>query len=209
MKLFLSNINSLSWLSLLAISFFILSFSTTTYAVDITKTVNEETQLIGWKVSEKNFKLELIQRTPQQTRSFFLARGFNKTISNLIATHCVFQTIVRNTENDNSVDAIEVSLREWRIIPADGKNKAKPLKLKEVWNDEWNAEDVPTAARIAFRWATFPTEQTYQPGGDFNWGMISFGPKPNTRFDLHIFWKQGDQAHDAWIKNMQCPADII
>ena len=53
----------------------------------------------------------------------------------------------------------------------------------------------------------FPSEQTFDPGGDFNWGMISFGPKPDTLFDLHVFWKQGDRSHNTWIRGMQCPED--
>ena len=176
-------------------------------AANITKTVDKETNFTGWKIEEKNFQLELIQRSPQQTRSFFQARGFNKVIAKEIATQCVFQTIIRNTQTDNSEDAITVSLQDWQLIPNE-KTTEQSIKLKETWDAEWKKAEISTAARIAFRWATFPTEQTFEPSGDFNWGMITFGLKPDTSFDLQLFWKQGKKSHSTWVKNLQCPADI-
>jgi len=185
---------------------FCCSFPAFLTAAEITKSIDKETKLIGWKLSENNFQLELIQRSPQQTRSFFQARGFSPKIANDIATHCVLQTIIRNTEAENSNDSISVSLKEWRLSNT-GDTKEKSVKLKENWDKEWNNDDISNAARVAFRWATFPSEQTFDPGGDFNWGMISFGPKPDTLFDLHIFWKQGNKSNNAWIKKLQCPPD--
>lgn len=202
-KVFQHIINNLL---LLLISSLVLSASASTSALEILKTRNKETQLIGWKITQDNFELELIQRTPQQTRSFFQARGFTPEIANDIATHCVFQTIVRNSEAKNKLDAIDVSLQEWRITTHTDQIQ-KPLKLKEVWKKEWQNKNISSAARIAFRWATLPTHQIYEPGGDFNWGMISFGPKPETLFDLHIVWKQGQQEYQALIKQLQCPSD--
>ncbi len=201
----------------------VLSF-TTSYSLmasepdgKISKTIDAQTQLSAWKFSAGNFQLELIQRSPQQTRSFFQGRGFSSKVADDIALSCVFQTIGRNTEADNKTDSVSVDLSEWRIVLVDDKDKnsenatanekPKPIKLKEDWANEWKDSDIKPASRIAFRWATYPTEQRFDPGGDFNWGMISMGPKPEAIFDLHIFWKQGEQQHDAWIKQMQCPAD--
>ncbi len=183
----------------------------------LSKTVDKETQLSAWTFNDGNFQLELIQRSPQQTRSFFQGRGFSSKVADDIALSCVFQTIGRNTEADNKTDSVTVDLSEWRLVLVDVKgNKSenenenaieKPIKLKEDWAEQWKNSDIKPASRIAFRWATYPTVQSYDPGGDFNWGMISMGPKPEATFDLHIFWKQGEQQHDAWIRQMQCPAD--
>lgn len=183
-----------------------LIISTLASALDVVKTVNQDTNLIGWKITQNNFELELIQRSPQQTRSFFQARGFSPKIANDIATHCVFQTIVRNSEAENKHDDIDVSLKKWRITTVNTKQEM-PLKLKEVWSKEWQDEEISTAAKVAFRWATLPTQQIYKPGGDFNWGMISFGPKPETIFDLTIVWKQDQQEYQAIIEQLQCPTD--
>lgn len=186
----------------------VFSLNISIVALDIIKTTDKDTSLIAWKASEGNIELELIQRSPQQTRSFFQARGFSSKIANDIATSCVFQTIVRNSERENSDDSISVSLKKWYLTSSDNE-KQVPIKLKETWDQEWKENDITTAARIAFRWATFPTEQDYQPGGDFNWGMISFGPKPEVAFDLQIFWEQGTQKHSALLKNIHCPADNL
>ena len=185
---------------------FYLSASELEKTVD--KTLGKDMQLSAWKLSEGNFQLELIQRSPEQTRSFFQGRGFSAKVAEDMATSCVFQTIGRNTEAENKTDSVTVDLSEWRLVAVDNQDKMeKSIKLKEDWNKEWKDANVSTASRIAFRWATYPSEQSFDPGGDFNWGMISMGPKPDTIFDLHVFWKQGDKKHDAWIKKMQCPKD--
>lgn len=183
-------------------------------ANEIIKTTNKETQLSAWTLSKGNFQLELIQRSPEQTRSFFQGRGFSPKVADEIANSCVFQTIGRNSEADNSSDSVSISLKQWRImvvtdntIVNEKEKNQQALKLKEEWDKQWKDSDVKASSRIAFRWATYPTEQTFDPGGDFNWGMISIGPKPDTIFDLHVFWQQGNQQHDAWIKQMQCPTD--
>lgn len=178
----------------------------------VNKTTDKETQLSAWKLSEGNFQLELIQRSPEQTRSFFQGRGFSAKVADDIATSCVFQTIGRNTEAENNTESVTVNLTEWRLATTDKQGEKKQtnsIKLKEDWDKEWKGAHVSSASRIAFRWATYPTEQSFDPGGDFNWGMISFGPKPDMIFDLHIVWKQGDKTHDAWIKQMQCPKEAL
>lgn len=144
----------------------------------------------------------MIQRLPDQTQGFFQARGFPKDIAIDIATSCVFQTIARNVSQKATDDAISISLSEWQVR-VDGK--IKPVKLKETWDKQWPDEQVTRTSRLAFRWATFPTQQTFEPGGDYNWGMTSFGLPPGTVFDLHVFWKQGGKQKDLWVNSMQCP----
>lgn len=184
--------------------FITLSLTNSLTATELVKTVDKESQLIGWKFSQGNFQLELIQRSPEQTRSFFQGRGFSAKVANDIATSCVLQTIGRNTQADNN-EPVSISLKEWKFINSSGEEKT--LKLKETWNSEWGKGEISTPARIAFRWATFPTTQSFDPGGDFNWGMISIGPKPGAKFDLQLSWKQGDTQHSTWIKQMECPSD--
>ena len=154
-------------------------------------------------------QLELIQRLPDQTRGFFLARGFNRNIADKIARSCVFQTIVRNTGSDTKIEdsdknAMTVSLKQWRVKI---KNKTMPIKLKEDWIKEWSRSSIKPAARHAFRWASFPSEQTFHPTGDYNWGMITFGLTPGNIFDLQIQWRIDNKTHQSVIKNIQCALD--
>jgi len=130
-------------------------------------------------------------------------------------TGLVFQTIVKNTGLQKTGEPISISLKTWRISPTNPvrkHNRVQGIKLKEDWAEEWLAiqdkkKQVKQSARIAFKWATFPSKQTFEPGGDYNWGMISFGLPPGTTFDLLIVWQSGRQSHERWIKNIQCPED--
>lgn len=173
-------------------------------ATQVTKTVNAETGLVGWKLRSGELELELVQRLPDQTRAFFQARGFQAEIADSIARGCVMQTIVRNIGQPDKAQAVRVDLKEWRLKY---RSVIRPIKLKETWLAEWAGSKVSPAARIAFRWATFPTEQTFEPRGDYNWGMTSYGLPPGAEFDLQVVWHEGSQRHTAWLRHIQCAAD--
>lgn len=167
---------------------------------EITKSIDPQSKLIGWQLIDGNLNLKIKQRTPNQTRAFLDARGFSKSISNKVANSCVFQAIIRNTAHETN-QTIHVSLKSWRL-KINGKNQ--PIKLKETWFSEWENQSVSQRSHLAFRWGTFPTEQSFSANGDYNWGMISFGPKPGSQFDLYIEWKNNTQTKNAWIKNITC-----
>ncbi|MDX2505639.1 MAG: hypothetical protein QNL62_14360 [Gammaproteobacteria bacterium] len=171
---------------------------------------DNSTGLKSWKFIQSGLELAFVQRLPDQTRGFFQGRGFSRQQADEIATQCVFQTIAKNTHLKNTAEAVTVSLKSWRVKVND---RIQGIKLKEDWDKQWAAiqDDslqVAKPARIAFRWATFPSEQTFEPGGDYNWGMISFGLPPGAFFDLHVFWQAGHQSYDKWINNIQCPMDL-
>lgn len=166
--------------------------------------VNTESQLKNWKLSEGALSLELIQRLPDQTRAFFLARGFSVAIANDIGTQCVFQAIGKNTASKIQGHSVSYDLHDWRLL-VDGNDRG--IKLKQKWDSEWTDSDISKAARVAFRWATFPTQQSFEAGGDYNWGMISFGLPPGSVFDLQLVWRQDNIVKTQWIKQIECPAD--
>ncbi len=171
---------------------------------DVSKTQNSETGLIGWKLKQGSLELELIQRLPDQTRAFFLARGFPAGIADDLGRACIFQTILRNSGTDAGASpALTVMLKDWRVSQGD---TSRPLKLKEAWDQTWPDALVSKSARLAFRWATFPSTQTFQPG-DYNWGMISFGLAPGARFDLRLVWREGNERYSAEIEDLICAHD--
>ncbi|WP_198266002.1 hypothetical protein [sulfur-oxidizing endosymbiont of Gigantopelta aegis] len=175
---------------------------------EVSSSENETTALKSWKLSEKGFELQIVQRLPDQTRGFFLARGFNKSQANDIATQCIMQTIVKNTSKQEEA-IISVKLREWRVKTA---AQVRGVKLKEDWAEQWSnlakgETAVKPSAKIAFRWATFPSEQQFDVKGDYNWGMISFGLKPGANFDLQVFWQVGEKRFSQWIRGIDCPED--
>lgn len=167
---------------------------------DTSQTTLPESGLIEWKFTDDNFQIQLIQRLPDQAYGFFEARGFPKKITTDIANSCIFQTIIHNTGKKNA-PSFSVSLNTWKIKI---NKQIMPLKLKSDWDKQWQTESIKPASRLAFKWATFPTQQTFEPNGDYNWGMISFGPKPGSQFDLYIEWNIQGQKKSTWIKNIIC-----
>ena len=166
----------------------------------------DENGLQSWHLQQGALSLKLIQRTPDQTRAFFLARGFPREAANEIAIACVLQTIGRNLSGAEKPVSLGYDLHDWHIRH---QGKLQPIRLKEDWAEAWkNRPEIPEAARIAFRWATFPTRQQFEPGGDYNWGMTSFGLPPGSRFDLQLRWQENGQPKSAWIENLQCPEDL-
>ncbi len=170
----------------------------------VERSTDTETGLQRWIFRRPGFELTLAQRTPDQTRAFFLARGFDRAIADEIATACVFQTIAKNLSDASDAPALTIRLSEWRVMI---KGKQRPLKLKSEWAKEWRNRKASKAARLAFRWATFPDEQTFYPRGDYNWGMISFNLPPGTRFDLLLSWHERQQHRQGIIKGLVCPED--
>ncbi|MEJ2438652.1 MAG: hypothetical protein P8Z72_03150 [Gammaproteobacteria bacterium] len=143
----------------------------------------------------------LVQRVPDQTRSFYIDKGFSLKAANEYASACVMQTIFNNNTSDKTVT---FNLANWRVIH---NGISKPLKLRKAWLREWKHLKVPNSARIAFRWSQFPTYQKHSPGDWFQ-GMIAAGVSPGSKFDLKITWTENGVVHTATMKNIQCAKDI-
>jgi hypothetical protein len=166
--------------------------------------IDADAPLPYWQISDAGMSLRLVQRLPDQTRGYFLARGFEEPEANLIANSCVFQTVFKNESNHNRPSALQYNLRDW-VVTAGGKQQG--MKLREDWQREWQHHKVTMAAKLAFEWSLYPTQQVYKPG-DYNWGMSIFNLKPGTRFDLKVVWQQFGKTHTALIKDIQCAADV-
>lgn len=171
----------------------------------VTTSVDPETQLQSWALQDGAFSLQLIQRLPDQTRAFYMARGFSRTIANDLGTQCVLQAIGKNTSAPAHGKSISYDLHDW-VVRFD--SNVRTIKFKEQWDAEWDQQGVSKASRLAFRWATFPTQQAFEPGGDYNWGMISFGLPPAAEFDLLVVWQQNGEPRSRWIKKIKCPPDL-
>jgi hypothetical protein len=146
----------------------------------------------------------LIQRLPDQTRGFFLARGFDRESVDILANHCVFQSIVKNTAEKSASSMIEVNLTQWRMRqPDDSWTK---IVLTSEWLQRWQQRGLAKSSQIAFKWSFFPTFQQFR-GGDYNWGMTSYGLEPGASFDLKVVWKENGQLQQEIISGIQCAPD--
>lgn len=170
---------------------------------EVTTGIDVEANLPYWEFAAPGMSVRLVQRLPDQTRAFFMARGFSREAVEQIAQSCVFQTVFKNTSNTTDPAALEYDLRDWVVQSGE---RRQGMKTREDWASVWTEQGAPKTARIAFEWALFPTQQTYNPG-DYNWGMSIFDLLPGTRFDLTLVWKQHGERHTARIEDMQCAPD--
>jgi len=161
--------------------------------------MDAEAQLPFWQWSEQGVSIRLVQRLPDQTRAFFIGRGFSREAADAIGTGCVFQTIFRN----DGQYPVDYDLSEWRIRHS-GETAA--LSLKEQWDEQWQALGLSRPARIAFKWSFLPNQQHFEPG-DYNWGMTSYGLAPGAHFDLDLVVRINGKKSSVRIPNIECPPD--
>jgi hypothetical protein len=165
--------------------------------------IDAETRLKHWEWNADGVALRITQRLPDQTRAFFLARGFNQADADYIAGNCIFQTMFRNTGPETS-GTVASDLKEWHIR---SNGKDSQLLVREHWRKLWAEREIPQSAGIAFEWSLLPTQQTYAPG-DYNWGMTSYGLPPDRHFDLVFTWHRNGQRLEGKIGDIQCAPDI-
>lgn len=156
-----------------------------------------DTGLSSWHWQGAGLSLELTQLLPAQTRAFFMGRGFGAQPAETIAERCVFQAVLRNTHPE---DAIDLDLARWHSL---NREDERPLVLNHHWQEKWQKQEVREHARIAFRWALFPSEHRFEPG-DWLMGMLVFDHAPGTRFDLQVQWEAGNAAHHKRLDGLQC-----
>jgi len=160
-----------------------------------------DTGLRSWTWSHQGITLQLVQRLPDQTRAFFLGRGFSSADADRIARACVFQTIFRN----DGQQPMEYDLNDWSVTSA---GKQLPLQTRERWEQVWEQQQTAQAARIAFRWSLLPTVQQFEPG-DYNWGMSSYGLPPGDSFDLSLAINVNGKTIDGDIPALVCAPESV
>lgn len=168
-------------------------------AAEVITDQDAESRLQSWTWSHDGVSIQLLQLLPDQTRAFFLGRGFGTEEADRIGRSCVFQTIFRN----DGVRPVEYDLSTWSVRHRTGRLR---LRTREVWDPEWATGGVDDAARTAFRWALLPTVQRFEPG-DNNWGMTSFGLPPGERFDLSLIVSVDGEPVAAEVPSVVCVAD--
>ncbi len=162
-----------------------------------------ETGLRYWEWKSEGVLFRLTQRLPDQTRAYFMARGFDAGDANHIAERCVFQSMFRNIA-DSGDTSVAIDLDNWRIH---GDNKESRLLTRKKWQEELHKSPVSRAAAIALEWSLLPTRQEYAPG-DYNWGMTSYGLQPGQVFDLAFSWQRNGQVFHGTLKRVECARDV-
>jgi len=160
--------------------------------------VDPDTGIETWEIHQQGVALSLTQILPDQARAFYINRGFAAEAVEDYATSCVYMTVLRN---DSAPSSVHFRLAGWSVASDDDTHP--PLSV-ERWLERLATFQPSKSALLAFRWAQFPPEQTYQPGGDWNQGMLTMGLAPGVRFDLIARWDVAREPLEGVVKDVRC-----
>ena len=160
--------------------------------------IDEATGIESWKTSVAGVSISLTQILPDQLRAFYVNRGFSVAAIEPYAMSCVYMTVLRN---DTAAGVARFRLKDWRIVTA---NESRPPLSGAGWIERLEPVAQGNAPMIAFRWAQFPPEHAYQPGGDWNQGMLSMGLRAGEEFSLIASWTVEGQRFEGELKNVRC-----
>jgi hypothetical protein len=160
--------------------------------------INKETGAKTWHISEHGVYFSLTQLLPEQLRAFYVNRGFTLQQIEDYAQSCVYMAVLRN---DSAAGNVHFVSNLWT---ADINGQSHALQTVQQWIDRLSTESTSKASLIAFRWAQFPPEQEYQPGGDWNQGMLSIGLPPGRQFDFNVQWDINGTVFNAQLKGVEC-----
>lgn len=142
--------------------------------------------------------LSLTQILPDQARAFYLNRGLPADATEIYANACVYMTVLRN---DSAPGVVHFRQADWSVVSG---GESRPPLCVESWFERFQAHALSKSATIAFRWAQFPAEHAYQPGGDWNQGMLTTGLPAAAEFDLVVRWDVAGRSYQGILKNVQC-----
>lgn len=132
--------------------------------------------------------------------AFYLARGFTESTIQPYAQACGFSFGLRS----HGTTTLVTRLTDWHAVGADGVKVA--LRLPEAWDAQWKKAGVPQAARIAFRWAQFQTENIFEPG-DWIMGMATLETLPAAPFRLIARYHDDKGKHEIVLDQLECARD--
>jgi hypothetical protein len=160
--------------------------------------VDADTGAETWETRSAGVTLSITQILPDQVRAFYVNRGFSADAIEPYARSCVYMTVLRN---DAAPGVVRFRLADWTV---DSDAESRPPIGVDTWMHRLGALEPGKAARIAFRWAQFPPEQSYEPGGDWNQGMLSMGLPAGAEFDLIARWYVDGENFEGMIENARC-----
>jgi len=151
-----------------------------------------------WQTHSHGVHFSLTQISPEQAQAFYSNRGFTLQQIESYASSCVYMTVLRN---DTAPGTIHYVSNQWSVLV---NNKVHSLTTVDEWLQHITDTKVKKSALIAFRWAQFPPEQEYEPGGDWNQGMLSIGLAPASQFDITARWDIEGTDYQATLQGVKC-----
>lgn len=163
-----------------------------------TRHTDSSTGAKTWETHVDGVHFSLTQILPDQAKAFYVNRGFSLEQIESYTSSCVYMTVLRN---DGAPGDIHFVSNNWSILV---KNKPHKLVSVSQWVKRLSATGAKKSAVIAFRWAQFPPEHEYKPGGDWNQGMVSIGLTSGSIFDVAAKWDIAGKEYEAKLTEVQC-----
>ncbi|MFA6311017.1 MAG: hypothetical protein WCV99_23550 [Sterolibacterium sp.] len=135
-----------------------------------------------------------------QRTAFYLARGFSEPTIKPYAHACGFSFGMRNT----GPGPVRTTLADWQAVGTGGRRVR--LRLPAEWDTQWAKAQVPEAARIAFRWAQFQAENSFE-AGDWIMGMATLDAPLPGNFRLVARYHDEKGEHEVVIDKLACAND--
>lgn len=160
--------------------------------------INSASGAKTWEIHVHGVHFSLTQILPEQVQAFYANRSFTLKQIEAYSKSCIYMTVLRN---DNAPGVVHFISNNWSVLIDE---KLHPLISVDKWVQGLTTSSTKKSSLVAFRWAQFPPEQEYEPGGDWNQGMLSIGLPPGSQFDIIAFWDIEGKKYEAKLQGVQC-----
>jgi len=157
----------------------------------VTTSTDPDTGIKRWKFAADGLDIELIQVPPDFIRASYSARGLPASVSEAVATRCVFGTIVRNVSDR----PLSYRVADWRYVDAEGVER--PIKTKSEWLEEWHGMGV------RFSWSILADDPTFAVG-DWIQGFTTLAEPHGSRVSLKVVWSIEGKRYEKVLSNLEC-----
>lgn len=160
---------------------------------DIQSLTDPQSGARSWKFEGDGLGIELLQVPPDFIRASYSARGLPASVSEAVATRCVFGTIVRNISDR----PLSYRVADWRYMTADGVER--PIKTKSEWLEEWHGMGV------RFSWSILADDPTFAVG-DWIQGFTTMAEPHGSRLSLKVVWSIEGTRYEKILPDLECAA---
>ena len=152
---------------------------------------NPDTGTMTWSWEGNGLALQLLQVNPDFIRASYTSRNLPKTVTEAVATRCVFGTIIRNVSDS----PLHYKVADWRYFTPDGSEKK--IKTKTEWLNEWHSMGV------RFSWSILADDPTFEVG-DWVQGFTTMAEPHGSKLDLKVVWEIEGKRFEKILPELQC-----
>jgi len=164
----------------------------------ITTNVHAESEK-RYQFTNKEIRVGVTPRSPQQMSAFYEGRGFSKEMINDLIQPCFFTVGIHNKTND----ILWHDLSTWKFTNSNGEIKHLD---RAYWKKKWAKMQIPLAHQSTFRWTLLPENLDFR-SNEHEGGNIIL-PYSTKKFTLQVAFKTKKDKLGKLIpikiENIQC-----